>query len=98
MHSVDVNYFELLPSLFALHVGNFYVALAGEQDRKKMLEFIGRNIKPGQRVFVGVIAPIAPRIETAGEVRDHVLEAAAYIYIPVDQPGTTDNRGFALLR
>ena len=29
-HSADVDYAELLPSLFELKVGNFYVALAGE--------------------------------------------------------------------
>ena len=30
-HSADVDYEELLPSLFELKVGNFYVALAGEK-------------------------------------------------------------------
>ena len=92
-HSQDVDYFELLPSLFELHAGNFYVALAGEPDRKRVLEFIGRNIKRDQRVFIGVIAPIDPRIETPEEVRDRVLEAAAHI--PLDQLGTTDDCGFA---
>ena len=42
---------------------------------------------------MGVIAPIDPRIETAEEVRDRVLEAAQFI--PVDQLGTTDDCGFA---
>ncbi|HKI30142.1 MAG TPA: 5-methyltetrahydropteroyltriglutamate--homocysteine methyltransferase, partial [Actinomycetota bacterium] len=32
-HSADVDYAELLPSLFQLEVGNFYIALAGEKDR-----------------------------------------------------------------
>ena len=32
-HSGDVDYALLLPSLFQLRVGNFYVALAGEKDR-----------------------------------------------------------------
>ena len=32
-HSADVDYAELLPSLFQLKAGNFYVALAGETDR-----------------------------------------------------------------
>ncbi len=41
----------------------------------------------------GVIAPIDPRIETAEEVRDRVLEAARYI--PLDQLGTTDDCGFS---
>src|SRR3954471_16317333 len=32
-HSADVDYAELLPSLFELKAGNFYIALAGEADR-----------------------------------------------------------------
>ena len=32
-HSADVDYADLLPSLFQLRVGNFYIALAGERDR-----------------------------------------------------------------
>lgn len=92
-HSLDVDYLELLPSLFELHVGNFYISLASEPDRKRVLEFIGRNIQPRQRVFIGVTSPIDPRIETPEEVRDRVLEAAAYI--PLDQLGTTDDCGFA---
>lgn len=92
-HSADVDYAELLPSLFALEVTNFYVALAGELDRDYVLRLIRDRIKPHQRVFVGVVAPIDPRIETPEEVRDRVLEAARYI--PVEQLGTTDDCGFA---
>ena len=33
-HSGDVDYAELLPSLFELNVCNFYIALAGEKDRE----------------------------------------------------------------
>jgi 5-methyltetrahydropteroyltriglutamate--homocysteine methyltransferase len=50
-------------------------------------------MKRGHRVFVGVVAPIDPRIETAEEVRDRVLEAAEYI--PPGQLGTTDDCGFS---
>ena len=50
-------------------------------------------MKPEHRVFVGVIAPIDPRIETAEEVRERILEAAEYI--PVAQLGTTDDCGFS---
>ncbi len=54
-------------------------------------------MKPDQRVFVGVIAPIDPRVETPEEVRDRVLEAAEYI--PVEQLGTTRRlRVLAVLR
>ena len=92
-HSADVDYAELLPNFFELKAGNFYVALASEQDRSRVLKLIRKYLKPNQRVFVGVISPIHPRIETAEEVRDRVLEASEYI--PVDQLGTTDDCGFA---
>ena len=92
-HSADVDYAELLPSLFELNAGNFYVALAGERDRVRVLRIIRQYMKPDQRVFVGVVSPIDPRVETPEEVRDRVLEAAEYI--PADQLGTTDDCGFA---
>lgn len=92
-HSADVDYAELLPSLFELHAGNFYIALAIEKDRERVLKIIRRHVKPHQRIFVGVIATIDPRIETPEEVRDRVLEASRYI--PADQLGTTDDCGFA---
>ena len=92
-HSADVDYAELLPSLFQLKVGSFYVALAGEKNRVQVLKIIRNYMKPDQRVFVGVVAPIDPHVETAEEVRDRVLEAAAYI--PVAQLGTTDDCGFS---
>jgi 5-methyltetrahydropteroyltriglutamate--homocysteine methyltransferase len=50
-------------------------------------------MKPDQTVFVGVVDPINPHIETAEEVRDRVLEAAKYI--PVAQLVTTDDCGFS---
>src|SRR5687767_15944319 len=78
-HSADVDYAELLPSLFQLKAGNFYVALAGERDRAHVLRIIRDYMQPEQRIFVGVVAPIDPRIETPEEIRDRVLEAAEYI-------------------
>jgi 5-methyltetrahydropteroyltriglutamate--homocysteine methyltransferase len=92
-HSAEVDYAELLPSLFELNAGNFYVALAGEQDRPRVLEIIRRYLREDQKVFVGVVAPIDPRVETPEEVRDRVLEAARYI--PIEQLGTTDDCGFS---
>jgi 5-methyltetrahydropteroyltriglutamate--homocysteine methyltransferase len=92
-HSAEVDYADLLPSLFQLNVCNFYIALAGEQDRIRVLETIREHLKPEHRVFVGVVAPIDPRIETAEEIRDRVLEAVRYI--PITQLGSTDDCGFA---
>jgi 5-methyltetrahydropteroyltriglutamate--homocysteine methyltransferase len=90
-HSAEVDYAELLPSLFELRAGNFYVALAGEPDRARILGIIRQHMKSDQRIFVGVINPIDPRIESAEEVRDRVLQAAEFI--PVGQLGTTDDCG-----
>jgi 5-methyltetrahydropteroyltriglutamate--homocysteine methyltransferase len=92
-HSADVDYAELLPSLFELKAGNFYIALAGERDRPRVLKAIRKYRKPDQRVFVGVIAPIDPRIETPEDVRDRVLEASQYV--PIEHLGTCDDCGFS---
>lgn len=92
-HSADVDYEELLPSLFELKAGNFYVALAGEKDPVRVLKIIRRYMKPTQMIFVGVVAPIDPRVETAELVRDRILQAAEYI--PLANLGTTDDCGFS---
>jgi 5-methyltetrahydropteroyltriglutamate--homocysteine methyltransferase len=92
-HSADVDYAQLLPDLFTMHVGNFYIQLASERDRRRVLDLVKSQMGPEQRVFVGVIDPIDPQIETPEQVRDRVLEAAAVI--PVDRLGTTDDCGFA---
>ncbi len=92
-HSADVDYAELLPSLFELKAGNFYIALAGERDRRHVLEIIRKHLRPDRRIFVGVTAPGDPRVETAEDVRDRVLEASEYI--PIGQLGTTDDCGFS---
>lgn len=92
-HSAEVDYAALLPSLLELHVSNFYIALAGERDRRRVLQMIREHLKPGQRIFIGVVSPIDPRVDTPEEVRDRILEAADYI--PPDQLGTTDDCGFS---
>jgi 5-methyltetrahydropteroyltriglutamate--homocysteine methyltransferase len=92
-HSADIDYAELLPSLFELKAGNFYIAMAGERDRRHALKIIQKYRKPEQRVFVGVTAPVNPQIETPEEVRDRVLEACEYI--PMEHLGTTDDCGFS---
>lgn len=92
-HSAEADYAELLPSLFELKAGHFYIALTGEKDPVRVLKIIRRYMKPDQRVFVGVISPIDPRVETPEEVRDRVLLAARHL--PVEQLGTTDDCGFS---
>jgi len=92
-HSADVDYAGLLPSLFNLSAGNFYIQLASEKDRPRVLRLIREHSKSDQKIFVGVIDPINPRIETPEEVRDRVLEAAEFI--PLERLGTTDDCGFS---
>ncbi|MDA8046255.1 MAG: cobalamin-independent methionine synthase II family protein [Actinomycetota bacterium] len=92
-HSGDVPYHELLPSLLELKAGNFYIQLASEKDPRSVLKVIGEHAKSNQRIFVGVIDPIATELETAEQVRDRVLQAAEFI--APDQLGTTDDCGFA---
>lgn len=92
-HSADVDYAELLPSLFELKAGSFYVQLASEADRPRVLSILKDLVRPGQRVFVGVIDPIDPRVESREDVADRVLEAAEYL--GTDQLGTCDDCGFS---
>jgi 5-methyltetrahydropteroyltriglutamate--homocysteine methyltransferase len=92
-HSADVDYSGLLPDLFQLNVGRFYLQMASEPDKSRALGIVSQLLRRNHTVFVGVIDPINPRIETAAEVRDRVLEAASIL--PVAQLGTTDDCGFA---
>jgi 5-methyltetrahydropteroyltriglutamate--homocysteine methyltransferase len=92
-HSADVDYAGLLPSLFRLNVGRFYIQLASEPDHRHVLKLVRELLKPGQMLFVGVTDPINPKAESPGEVRDRVLEAAELI--PIESLGTTDDCGFS---
>lgn len=92
-HSADVDYAGLLPDLFQLKAGRFYLQMASEPDRKPTLRLVSELIAPDKFVFIGVIDPINPVVETAAQVRDRVLEAASFI--PLAQLGTTDDCGFA---
>ncbi len=92
-HSADVDYADLLPTLFELKATNFYIQCASEPDRGRALRLVKQHAKPGQRIFIGVTDPIDPKVETPEQVRDRVLEAAEYL--PLDRLGTTDDCGFA---
>jgi len=92
-HSADVDYVGLLPHLFRLKVGRFYLQLASEPDREHVLRAVRPLLPAGATLFVGVTDPISRRIETPEEVRDRVFEAAEFI--PLAQLGTTDDCGFS---
>ncbi|CAF0984637.1 unnamed protein product [Adineta ricciae] len=93
-HSIDVNYLLLLPEIFDLKVGNFFLQFSSEtSNRHEILSCIRDSIQPWQRVFIGVTDPLKPKVETPEEVCEQVLEAAEYI--PIEQLGTTDDCGFS---
>jgi 5-methyltetrahydropteroyltriglutamate--homocysteine methyltransferase len=92
-HSADIDYTSLLPDLFQMKVGRFYLQMASEPDRKRVLGTVKELMRPSHLVFIGVIDPINPAIETVEQVRDRVLEVAAVL--PATQFGTTDDCGFA---
>jgi 5-methyltetrahydropteroyltriglutamate--homocysteine methyltransferase len=92
-HSADVDYADLLPTLFRMDVHDFYIQLASEADRERVLRIIGEHATGDRRVFVGVVDPIDPRVETADEVADRIVEAARFI--DPDHLGTTDDCGFS---
>ena len=86
------DYTDLLPLLFELNAGPFYVQLASEADQKKVLATIRGWLQAGQIVFVGVTDPINPTVETPKQVRDRVLEAES---IPLKALAMTDDCGFS---
>ena len=92
-HSADVDYADLLPSLFRMNVGAFYVQLASEADREHVLRILAQGATGSRRIFVGVTDPLDPRVETPEQVRDRVLEAAKFI--DPSHLGTTDDCGFS---
>ena len=98
VHSGEVDYHELLPSMFKMNAGYFLIQLASEKDHAKVYKEIGETIRKDangvkQVAFVGVVNPLNPRIETPEEIADALVEASKYI--PKDQLGATDDCGFS---
>jgi 5-methyltetrahydropteroyltriglutamate--homocysteine methyltransferase len=92
-HSADIDYLDLLPSLFRMNVDRFFVQLASEDDRPRVLAKLGELATGDRRVYVGVTDPIDPRVETPEEIAVRVLQAARFI--GPDRIGTTDDCGFS---
>ena len=98
VHSAEVDYAELLPSMFQMNAGYFLIQLASEKDRERVYKLVGEHSREDangvpQVAFVGVINPLDPKVETAEEVRDQLLLAANYI--PKERLGSTDDCGFS---
>ncbi len=67
--------------------------MASEKDPEKSLKIIADNLRPNQRIYVGVINVVNENVESPETVRDRILLAAKYI--PLHQLGTTDDCGFS---
>jgi methionine synthase II (cobalamin-independent) len=98
VHSADVPYSDLLPSMFGINAGYFLIQLASERDKDRVYQLIGENLRSDangvtQMAYVGVINPLNPRVESAEEVRDALIRAANFI--PKEQLGATDDCGFS---
>gem|GEM_PF-4850862 len=78
-HSADIAYVDLLPLLFQLNAGNFYLEFAGEKDKNAVLAAIRENLRPSQTIFLGVTDVLNPKIETSEDIRDTILHAAEFI-------------------
>src|ERR1700736_4767763 len=98
VHSADVPYSDLLPSMFGINAGYFLIQLASERDKAPVYQLIGENLRDDadgvtQMAYVGVINPLNPRVESPEEVRDALVRAANFI--PKEQLGSTDDCGFS---
>ncbi len=97
-HSADVDYAELLPSMFKMNAGYFLMQLASEPDKERVYKLVGQHSRADangvpQVCFIGVINPQNPRVETAAEVCADLVLAAKYI--PKERLGSTDDCGFS---
>ena len=48
-HSADIDYLAMLPTLFGLHVDRFFVELASETDRERVLRGLGEHATGSRR-------------------------------------------------
>jgi len=97
-HSAEVDYAELLPSMFKMNAGYFLIQLASEKDKERVYKLCGQYSREdahgvAQVCFIGVIDPLNPRVETAEEVCADLVLASKYI--PTVRLGSTDDCGFS---
>ena len=97
-HSADVDYADLLPSMFKMNAGYFLIQLASEPDKERVYKLLGEYSRENangvaQVCFIGVINPQNPRVETPEEVAADLALAAKHI--PKERLGSTDDCGFS---
>ncbi len=98
VHSADVPYSDLLPSMFKMNAGYFLIQMASERDKDPVLKMIGEHSRDDangvpQMCYIGVINPGNPRVESAQEVAEALARAANFI--PRERLGATDDCGFS---
>jgi methionine synthase II (cobalamin-independent) len=98
VHSADVPYSDLLPSLFKMNAGYFLIQFASERDKDPVLKLIGENLREdadgvAQFAYIGVTNPQNPRVEAPEEIADTLVHAADFI--PKERLGATDDCGFS---
>jgi methionine synthase II (cobalamin-independent) len=97
-HSADVDYADLLPTMFKMNAGYFLMQMSSERDRERVYRLVGQHRRDdangvSQVCFIGVINPLDVRVETPEEVAEALARAANYI--PKDRLGSTDDCGFS---
>jgi len=98
VHSAEVDYAELLPSMFKMNAGYFLMQLASEKDKERVYRLVGEHSRDDangvpQVCFIGVIDPLNPSVETPEQVAEDLVTAARYI--PKERLGATDDCGFS---
>ena len=98
VHSADVPYNDMLPSMFQINAGYFLIQLKSERNQEQVYKDIAASLRKDangvkQMAYIGVTNPGTPRVETAQEVCDQLVAAAKYI--PKDQLGSCDDCGFS---
>lgn len=98
VHSADVPYNDLLPSMFKINAGYFLIQMASERDKDPVYESIGKYSRDDangvpQMCYIGVTNPQNPRVESPEEICDQLVRAADFI--PKERLGATDDCGFS---
>ena len=97
-HSADVDYAELLPSMFKMNAGYFLMQMASEPDKQRVYKLVGEHSRDDangvpQVCFIGVCDPLNPEVETPEQISEALQTAAKYI--PKERLGATDDCGFS---
>ncbi|MGH3841097.1 MAG: 5-methyltetrahydropteroyltriglutamate--homocysteine methyltransferase [Pseudonocardiaceae bacterium] len=98
VHSADVPYNNLLPSMFQINAGYFLIQLASERDKDPVYQSIAANLQDdadgvAQMAYIGTCVTQSPRPESAQEVCDQLLRAANFI--DKQRIGSTDDCGYS---